>query len=93
MNWCWSNNKNILNFRKHGIWFEEAQTIWADGKSAEYFDPEHSMNEDRFLRVGLSVKGRVLLVVFCEQSEGEVIRIISARKATSNEIKAYEEGI
>lgn len=48
----WSSSKNLLNFRKHGIWFEEAQTIWADGRSVEFFDPEHSVNEDRYLRIG-----------------------------------------
>ena len=47
MNWEWSNSKNIANFRKHSVWFEEAQTIWADEKSLEFFDPQHS-EEDRY---------------------------------------------
>jgi len=89
----WDENKNISNFRKHGIWFEEAQTIWADSASEEYFDPEHSDSEERFIRIGHSTGMRILLVVFCERFDGEVIRFISARKATKAEVKDYEEGI
>ncbi len=92
MNFAWDDLKNRANFKKHGIWFEEAQTIWADRGSVEFFDPEHSENEDRFLRIGHSTKARILLVVFCEISEGS-IRIISARKATSKEVRDYEKGI
>jgi uncharacterized DUF497 family protein len=88
----WDEIKNETNFRKHGIWFEEAQTTWADKHSVEFFDPEHSSDEDRFLRIGISSKSRVLLVVFCERDENQ-IRIISARKATQKEREKYEEGI
>jgi uncharacterized protein len=59
----------------------------------EFFDPEHSEEEDRFLRIGYSTGGRLLLIVFCERESGGVIRLISARKATAKETKAYEEGI
>ncbi len=85
--------KNLSNFKKHGVWFEEAQTVWADSESVEFFDPEHSSNEDRFIRIGHSTRGRILLVVFCERSEGSTIRIISARKTTTREMRAYEKGI
>lgn len=93
MTFEWDDEKNIANFRKHGAWFEEAQTVWADEKSDEFFDPEHSEDEDRFIRIGHSTKSRLLLVVFCEREKGEVIRIISARKVTKEEEKQYEEGI
>lgn len=88
----WEEDKNNSNYRKHGVWFEEAQTLWADPLSAEFFDEDHSQYEDRLLRIGTSTRRRVLLVVFCERSE-DVIRIISARTATSLERKDYEEGI
>lgn len=93
MNFEWDDNKNQGNFRKHGIWFEEAKTVWADAGSVEFLDPDHSKLEDRFLRIGHSTSNRILLVVFCERDSGDTIRIISARKATSKERKQYEEGI
>jgi hypothetical protein len=89
----WDDDKNRINYRRHGVWFEEAQTIWADQRSMEFYDPEHSIEESRYIRVGLSSKLRILLVVFCERPEGEVIRIISARRATSNEVLHYEKRI
>jgi len=88
----WDDAKNRANFKKHDVWFEEAQTIWTDARSVEFFDPEHSDDEDRFMRIGHSTKNRLLLVVFCERA-GSNIRIISARKALPKEIKDYEKGI
>ncbi len=93
MKFEWDKTKNDFNFKKHEVWFEEAQTIWADGHSVEFFDPEHSDEEDRFLRIGYSTTSRLLLVVFCEREGGNTIRLISARKATPKEQKQYEEGI
>ncbi len=93
MNFEWGEAKNIANFAKHGIWFEEAQTLWADPYATEFFDPGHSATEDRFIRVGHSTKNRALLVVFCERNDAKTVRIISARKATPKEVKAYEKGI
>jgi uncharacterized DUF497 family protein len=89
----WDDVKNAANFEKHGIWFEEAQTVWADPLATEFYDPDHSTDEDRFIRVGHSRKERILLVIFCERHGGKVVRIISARKATPKETKAHEEGI
>jgi uncharacterized DUF497 family protein len=89
----WDESKNRSNYQKHGIWFEEAQTVWVDVGSVEFFDPEHSKSEDRFIRIGHATSERLLLVVFCEKDEGNIIRIISARKATSAEREQYEEGI
>ncbi|HEY2381771.1 MAG TPA: BrnT family toxin [Terriglobia bacterium] len=59
----------------------------------EFLDPEHSEEEDRFLRIGYSTRGRLLLIVFCERETGGVIRLISARRAAIKETKTYEEGI
>ena len=92
MDFEWDELKNGDNFKKHGVWFEEAQTVWADELSREFFDPEHSDEEDRFIRVGHSTATRLLLVVFCER-ENNKVRIISARKATPKEKEEYEEGI
>lgn len=89
----WSETKNKTNFRKHKVWFEEAQTLWVNPRCVEFFDPDHSEHEDRFVRVGHSSASRILLAVFCENQAGDVIRIISARKATTGEIAIYEEGI
>jgi uncharacterized protein len=89
----WDETKNKGNFQKHGVWFEEAQTAWSDKASLEFYDPEHSHDEDRFIRIGHSTASRLLLVIFCEREEGNVVRIISARNATLKEKKEYEEGI
>jgi uncharacterized DUF497 family protein len=88
----WDDRKNESNFRKHGIWFEEAQTVWTDPTSVEFYDPAHSNSEDRFIRFGRSIQERMLLVVFCEREDLRV-RIISARRATPKEIRDYEKGI
>ena len=93
MRFDWDNVKNESNFKKHSIWFEEAQTIWSDSTSTEFFDPEHSQEEDRYIRIGHTSFAKLLLVVFCEKEPGGLIRIISARKATQKERKQYEEGI
>ncbi|MBI2601415.1 MAG: BrnT family toxin [Deltaproteobacteria bacterium] len=92
---CWDEKKNRTNHRKHGIWFDEAQTIWADQRAIEFFDPEHSEVEDRFIRIGSSTAQKILLVVFCERASGgrEVIRILSARTVTKSERRQHEEGI
>ena len=74
-------------------WDEEAQSLWANPNCIEFFDPESSSDEDRFIRVGHSSKLNLLLVVFCERDEGNKVRIISARKATKKERGQYEEGI
>ncbi len=93
MQFEWDDQKNRANFKKHGIWFEEAQTIWADIRSVEFLDSQENVGEERFIRVGLSTSLNVLLVVFCEREEGEKVRIISARKATRREKEQYEKGI
>lgn len=83
--------KSFKNYLKHGVSFEEAQTVWKDELAIEFYDEDHSENESRYLRMGRSLNNRTLFVVFCERNNNETIRIISARKATSSERKFYEE--
>jgi len=77
------------NFKKHGVSFEEGATIFGDALSATIRDPDHSKGEARFVTVGLSVRGRLLVVAHTD--DDEVIRIISVRPATRRERKTYEE--
>ena len=85
----WDPAKARANERKHGVSFEEAQSVFYDDFARQFYDPDGSEAEDRFLMLGISNRARVLLVCHCERS-GEVIRIISARKATRNERQYYE---
>lgn len=88
----WDQSKNKENLRKHGVSFDEAQTVFFDTNAVEFYDDEHSAWEDRFLLLGVSTKLRMLLVCHCLREEGSVIRIISARKATTNERELYPKG-
>lgn len=92
MEFEWDETKAEANYRKHKIRFEEAQTIFLDRRALEFFDKGHSSEEERFLRVGLSLRLNVLVVIYCER-KGDKIRIISARKATTKERRVYEEGV
>ena len=85
----WDEAKNRLNRRKHGISFEEAQSVFFDENAIQFYDEDHSEQEDRFIMLGLSIHSRILVVCHCERVSGKVIRIISARKATSSERKFY----
>ena len=87
----WDEEKNEENQKKHGVSFEEGKTVFQDPDAKVYYDEEHSEGEDRFIIVGFSIKIRILMVVHCLRCRGEIIRIISARKATSREIEEYEE--
>lgn len=89
----WDEAKNRQNRSKHGIWFEEARSVFDDPASRVFFDPEHSENEDRFLIVGMSYVARILVVAHCYREADSIVRIVSARKATKKEVKFYEEGI
>ena len=86
----WDEDKAKANLRKHGISFDEATTVFLDPFSATVTDPDHSTGEQRYVDVGSSERDRVLVVVYTERSAR--IRIISCRKATPAERKAYEEG-
>ena len=89
ISFSWDDRKNIANQKKHRVSFEEAQTVFFDEHAIEYFDPDHSESEDRFLMLGLSYQVRVLVVSYTLRADGTEIRIISARKATKKEQKAY----
>ncbi len=83
-------NKALKNLSKHGITFEEAKTVFNDPLYADFFDPEHSQDEERYLIVGESNQERILIVSYIERVNS--IRLISARKVTRSEKEAYEEG-
>ncbi len=87
----WNKLKALANKRKHGVSFEEAKTVFYDENAIQFDDPDHSESEDRFIMLGMSFKLRVLVVSHCER-HGDIIRIISARKAASHEAKMYWEG-
>lgn len=85
----WDEAKNRYNTRKHGVSFEEAQTVFLDDNAIRFFDPDHSDDEDRFLMLGVSFRLRILVVCHCYRQSDRVIRIISARKATRQESAHY----
>jgi uncharacterized protein len=90
MRFEWDENKATRNFVKHGVSFEEATTVFGDLLSETFDDPDHSVGERRFIIVGISEKGRILVVAHADN--GEVIRLISAREPTHREREFYEEG-
>ena len=79
----------MLNKRKHGVSFEEAQTVFYDEYAVEFFDPDHSDREDRLILLGMSFRLRLLVVCHCVREAQSVIRIISARRATRREAEQY----
>jgi uncharacterized DUF497 family protein len=85
----WDARKNRENQRKHGVSFEEARTVFFDPEAVEFYDEEHAEWEDRLLLLGLSAKLHVLLVCYCLRENGNVVRIISARRPTKNELREY----
>ena len=85
----WDDRKSRENKRRHGVSFEEAQTVFLDERAIRYFDPDHSADEDRFIMLGMSFNLRVLVVCHCYRAADSSIRIISARKANKKEAKAY----
>jgi hypothetical protein len=85
----WDKEKNITNQRKHGISFEEAQSVFVDENALMIYDPDHSGKEDRFILLGLSASIRLMVVCHCYRKDDDIIRIISARKATHMEQKRY----
>jgi uncharacterized DUF497 family protein len=86
----WDQSKAASNKKKHGVSFDEAQSVFYDEFAVQFFDEESSESEDRFLMLGFSDEARLLIVCHCEREPGNIIRIISARKATKNEGKYYQ---
>jgi uncharacterized DUF497 family protein len=91
MRFVWDPAKASLNLRKHGVSFDEAQSVFYDEFAMQFFDEAHSETEERFIMLGMSQAARLLVVVHCERRSGEVVRIISARKATRSEAEHYRE--
>ena len=85
----WDASKAALNLKKHGVSFEEAQSAFYDDFAMQFFDEDHSENENRFLLLGMSSGANLLLICHCERANGGVIRLISARKATKRESAFY----
>ena len=88
----WDENKNVLNQKKHDISFEEAKTVFYDENAFDFYDIDHSEDEDRFILLGLSNKVRILVVSYCFNVDQSIIRIISSRKATKKESEFYISG-
>lgn len=86
---AWDETKARMNIRKHGVSFEEAATVFADENARLKHDPDHSEEESRFILLGFSARLRILVVCHACWENEEVIRIISARKATPAEHKQY----
>lgn len=89
MEYDWDKNKAVANLSKHGVSFEEAKTVFNDPLYVDFYDPDHSFGEHRFILLGKSAQGRLLFVSYTERNKG--IRLISAREATLSERKAYEQ--
>lgn len=90
MQFEWNESKAARNSTKHGVSFEEAKTVFDDPLYVDFYDPDHSEGEERYLIVGESNQGRLLIVSYTER--GNSVRLISAREVTRTEREAYEEG-
>ncbi|MFP4122735.1 MAG: BrnT family toxin [Coleofasciculus sp.] len=91
MNFDWDDNKAAINLSKHRVSFEEAKTVFDDPLYVDFYDPDHSEDEERYLIVGESNRGRLLIVSYTERG-GDLIRLISERVVTQAEREAYQEG-
>ncbi|MCM3902293.1 MAG: BrnT family toxin [Pyrinomonadaceae bacterium] len=90
MEFEWDEEKAAANYEKHKVSFADAATVFIDPLYVDFYDPDHSSEEHRYLIIGTSQEGQLLLVSYTERND--VIRLISARETTSAERKAYEEG-
>ncbi len=86
----WDPKKNLANTNKHGISFEEAQTVFYDENARLFSDDEHSIEEERFILLGFSQILHLLVVCHCYRQSDKEIRIFSARKATKKESQYYK---
>ncbi|MCL5102776.1 MAG: BrnT family toxin [Armatimonadetes bacterium] len=89
MHFDWDARKAKQNQAKHGVRFEEALSVFSDPLATVFPDPDHSEAEKRYIQIGTSVAGRLLIVIFTDR--GSTVRIVSARKAVRYEREAYEE--
>ena len=88
----WDPPKAAANPEKHQVSFKEAKSVFFDEFAVQFFDSDHSSVEERFLMLGMSSGAKLLIVCHCERERGEIIRIISARKATKRESAFYQGG-
>ena len=93
MRFEWDENKNKSNIKKHGVSFEDAKGVFYDVHARLFSDPDSSINEYRFLLLGISVSLKLLIVCHCYTEKDEIVRIISARKATKKEASYYRRNI
>lgn len=91
MRFDWDDQKAESNEQKHGVSFEEAETVFYDENARLMYDPEHSLEEERYILLGMSSSLRLLVVCHLYRESDELIRIISARKATKRERQQYHE--
>jgi uncharacterized DUF497 family protein len=89
MDFSWDPGKAKANLRKHSVAFEEAQTVFLDDNAKLIPDPDHSSAEERFLLLGMSSQAKCLVVCHCYREAQEIIRLISARRATRKEAEQY----
>ena len=90
MNFEWDEAKAAVNLKKHGVSFEDARTVFDDPLYVDFYDPDHSFDEQRYLIIGES-RDRLLLIVSYTET-GDIVRLISAWEVTPSERKTYEEG-
>lgn len=91
INFTWDEKKNEINKKKHGLSFEEAREVFGDENAILFDDPDHSIEEERFLIIGAIRSKKICIVSHCYRDNDNVIRLISARIATKNEKKIYQE--
>ena len=85
----WDKSKATVNLKKHGVSFEEAKSAFSDEQAKLIADPDHSEDEDRFILLGYSSRMRLLVVCHCYRTDKNIIRLISARKASRHEAASY----
>lgn len=90
MDYEWDDGKAKVNLEKHGVSFDESKTVFDDPLYVDFYDPDHSHDEHRYIIIGESSRGRLLLVSYTER--GGTLRLISSREATPAERQVYEEG-
>ena len=90
MEFEWDEDKAAANLLKHGVSFDEAGTVFNDPLYVDFYDPDHSYGEHRYIITGMSQQGRLLIVSYTERDD--VTRLVSAREVTRGEREAYEEG-
>jgi uncharacterized DUF497 family protein len=90
MNFEWDEQKAAANLSKHGVSFEEAKTVFGDPLYVDFYDPDHSFDEQRYIIIGESRQGRLLLVSYTKR--GDAVGLISCRETTPAERTVYEEG-